>query len=312
MKKTWFIIMSIAMAMELSAQDYQHAFSLDTSVGLLHGQAEEIVFRDGNSDDKLSQLLWNFKPLVYAGVDIRYNWQNPANKWGIFADALFKFGFPGETGVMEDRDWLVDRYTDFLTHYSVHDNKTESAILIDINAGVSFKIFKFLLKPFLAYNYMNFSWTASGGSFLYPSSDGDHYYSLTDRDVGTYEQAWNIISIGVSFHGAFNRYFDTDISLKLSPFIWCTVKDNHILRSLIITGNLAGGFFVEPSLLFSFTPNNFFKLSLSAAYRYISGSRGDLEYREQGKTLDVPTNIGGVGYSALDIGIIANFKIFEF
>ena len=253
------------------------------------------------------------KPLVYAGIDDHYNWQKPSNTWGIFADTAFKFGFPGKTGAMEDRDWADVKYADFLTHYSVSDNKTESAMLIDINAGATFTIFKkFLIKPFISYSFMRFSFTASGGSFLYPSSDGDHEYLTTSIDVLMYKQTWNIIAIGVSFYGKFNKYFDIDISLKLSPLIWCEAYDNHVMRNLIITESVDGGFFIEPKLLFSYTPIDFFTLSLSVAYRNIRGSRGDSEYKKQGKILvDIPKNIGGAGYSAFDIGIFAKFKILK-
>jgi outer membrane protease len=319
MKKIYLLMfVFIVLDISISAQSIStngHSLSLGTSIGLLVGESEEIVYRDTNSDDKLSQLLWDMRPLVYAGVDAYYNWQKPENSWGIFSDALFKFGFSGETGIMEDRDWMDARYADWLTHYSVSDNKTEDAIVIDVNAGVSFKIFEyFLLKPFLSYSYMNFSWTAAGGSFLYPSSDGDHAYLLVARDVGTYKQTWNMISFGLSFYGAFNRHFDIDVSLKLSPsLIWCTAEDNHILRNLEITEELNGGFFIEPNLVFSFTPNDIFKLSFSVAYRNISGLRGDSVYKNNGQIItNMPENIGGAGYSAFNIGIIGRFRILKF
>jgi len=310
MKKYNFLIMLVITAMGLFAQNNEHSFSLGVSLGLLGGQSEEIVYRNSKSGYMLSQLLWDMKPLTYAGVEVHYNWQNPANKWGLFTDAFFKFGIPGNTGIMEDRDWMFGTYPDWLTHYSVHDNRTQKAMLIDINAGASFKIFeKFLIKPFLSYSYMNFSWAASGGSFLYPDEDGDHFYLITDTDVITYEQTWNIISIGVSFYGAFNRYFDVDISIKLSPLIWCTAVDNHISRNIIFVDSMFSGFFFEPGLLFSFTPNDFFKLSLSVKYRNISGARGNAKIEGEQA---VYYNIGGAGYSVFDIGLVATFTALKF
>jgi outer membrane protease len=294
-----------------------HNLSLGASIGLLAGQGEEIVYRDTGSEDKLSQLLWEMKPLFYAGLDINYNWLKPENRWGIFAGALFKFGFPDETGVMEDRDWIALYYPGFLTHYSVHDNKTESAVLIDANMGVSFRIFnKFLLKTYVAYNFMHFSWTANGGSVLHPywdidgdgQVDGDHGY-LNSIDVVTYEQFWHVMSPGIAFYGEFNRYFDIEISIKLSPRIWFSAQDYHILRNLIITENADGGFFIEPGLLFSFKPNKFLTLTAVVAYRNISGTRGDGEYKYKGQPAMAANDMTGAGYSGFDVGITAKFNI---
>ena len=114
--------------------------------------------------------------------------------------------------------------------------------------------------------------------------------------------------MGISLYGKFNRYFDADISVKLSRFVWCKATDNHILRDLVITEDLSGGFYVEPCLLFSFTPKDWFKLSFSAAYKNIWGSRGDSLYKEPGLTVSYK-NIAGAGYSAFDIGIITSFRI---
>jgi outer membrane protease len=312
MKKCLFFLMAF-IAAEISAQEYGHVFSAGASVGLLSGQAEEIVFRNTNSKNKMSQLLWNMKPLVYLGFDLHYNWQKPRNKWGIFADGFFKFGIRGETGIMEDRDWTDSSYADFLTHYSVHDNTTDGATLIDVNAGASFNIFDNLLfKVFLSYGYMNFSWAAGGGSILYPSANGGHGYLITNSDTLTYKQVWNMLSVGISVHSAFSRYFDAGFSVKLSPAVWCTSDDNHILRNLIITAEADGGFLIEPNLLFSFTPNDYFKLSLSMAYRNISGLRGDSVYKENGQAqANIPKNISGAGYSSFDFGITAKFRLFK-
>jgi outer membrane protease len=113
-----------------------------TSIGLLAGEGEEIVYRASDSNDKLIQLLWHFEPLVYLGIDTRYNWRIPGTGWSVFADGVFKLGFPGTAGQMEDRDWTESIYSDFLTNYSVHDNETKNAVLIDANIGASFSIFE--------------------------------------------------------------------------------------------------------------------------------------------------------------------------
>jgi outer membrane protease len=328
--KQLFLVVLLTAALTLGAQERTfnlngHSLSLGAGIGVLYGQSEEIVYPNGTSRDYLSQLLWDMKPLLYAGVDAEYRWQKPGNTWGIFADTTFKFGFPGITGVMEDRDWIVRDYPDWLTHYSVHDNKTEQAMLADADIGVSFQIRSFLVKTYLSYNMMYFTWNGQGGSFLYPAEDSDkdgnldqqqHRYYLEPISVITYKQTWHVVSPGVSFYGEFNRYFTGEIGLKISPLIWCIAVDNHILRDLLITDRLNIGLFIEPSLSFSFTPTSRFSLSLSAQYRNISFLRGDStsvgdevykDYKTRSHTYE---NAGGAGYSMFDVGLAAKFKLF--
>jgi outer membrane protease len=308
-----FLLALVVVGISASAQSRGHSLTLGTSIGLSSGEGEEIVYKYNNSDDKLSQLLWSFEPLVYAGIDLRYNLQTPANGRGVFINGKFKFGFPGKTGQMEDRDWIDARYADFLTHYSVHDNKVENAVLIDADIGTTFTVFeKYLVKTFVSYSFVNFSWTASRGSFLYPDFDGGHGYMAAPGDVGTYKQTWNIVSPGISFYGAFNNYFDIELSLKLSALVWFSAEDGHLSRDLTITEDIFGGFYVEPGLLFSFRVNSFSTLSLSMLYKSISGTRGDGEYNQQGQPALTAKNLCGGAYSAFDVGIIAKLNIGNF
>ena len=310
MKKIFAVIIFISFLASLSAEENNHTFYLGASIGILDGRSEFIVYRSSNSKDYLSELLWEIKPLTYVGADIRYVWQDESIRWGIFANSSIKFGFSGTTGLMEDRDWMDDVYQNFLTHYSVHENSTEDSVLIDINAGVSFKIFDiFLLKPFLSYSFMRFSWAASGGSFLYPPDyDPEHAYLIQPIDVITFTQTWHMLSLGINFFSGSNPYFDVEAGIKLSPLVWCSSEDNHILRDLIISSDLFLALLFEPSLQFTFKNNDFSRISLIMKYRYISGLRGDSEYRENGILLsDIPGNIGGTGFSAFEIGLVFHF-----
>ena len=305
-----------------------YSFSLGVSVGLLAGQSEEILYISQNMDYKASQLLWNMKPLIYASAELNYKFQLPVSNIRFFVNTQVKFGFPGNTGIMEDRDWTATPfYPDWLTHYSVQDNKTEKAILVDGKIGASFVVFEdFLIKPFVSYSLMMFSWVASKGSYLYPSTDGGHFdyfdlYNAGDigsptAPVGTYRQTWHIISPGVSFYGKFNRYFDIELFLRATPLAWCKAVDEHLLRNLVITDTMFGGLFLEPALLFSFKPNPKLSFSFSFAYRYINGTRGDCVYTgdEVYTTYGVPSikenDLSGTGYSVFDAGIFVKYNVF--
>ncbi|MDR1909235.1 MAG: omptin family outer membrane protease [Spirochaetaceae bacterium] len=325
MRKLYGLAALIILISGLSAEEnpVKQGFDLSagTSFGLLNGRADEIVYRAEGSDTKLSELRWYFTPLIYVGAELELGWRSPRS-WGLFAEASFKYGFPGETGAMEDRDWVHSDYAEFLTHYSVHNNTTEKAALIDAGLGASFQILNnFLLKTYVSYSYMLFSWSAKGGSFLYPESAGGHVYYLPDNngkavEVGTYEQAWNIVSPGVSFSGGISRYFHFELSLRASPFIWCSTTDDHIQRGLLITGRAGGGLYIDSGLVLSFMPRDYLVLSLSAAYRNISRTRGDGVYSGNEVYDDYGTysvrhkNILGAGYRAFDVGLSAEFRVF--
>ncbi|MDR3302757.1 MAG: omptin family outer membrane protease [Spirochaetaceae bacterium] len=307
-------------AQKLAVRGKNFQLSLEASLGLLHGQAEELVFWEPGSERKLSQLLWDFKPTGYAGVALRLDWQKPASRWGFFTDGSVKFGFPGKSGIMEDRDWRGNDYPAWLTDYSVHDNRTESALLIDAALGASFRLTEsFVLKAYFSYDFIRFAWTASGGSFLYPPPPGGtgHYpiEKLGVGDVGTYRQTWHIISPALALYWKFLPASDITFSLALSPLIFSNAIDNHLLRSLDIFFDLKGGLFIEPKLVFSWTPKDFLSLSLSASYRNISGIRGNAKYVQQAVgTTPASTkeyNDGfGAGYRAFDIAISVRFRRF--
>jgi outer membrane protease len=293
-----------------------HSFTAGVSAGTLFGAGDEILYRYENSDDKVSRLLWHFEPLVYAGLDLHYNWRLPTGRANLFADGMLKFGIPGKTGTNEDFDWADIDNADWLTMYSVSENYTNEALLINVNAGASIAVLeRCLLKIFASYSFMRYLWAAKGASYLYPDNDKidgsseGHGYFPASNTVGTYEQTWHIISPGISFYGAFNDYFDMEVFFKISPFVWLSTRDDHLLRNMYSTKETNNGLFIEPGLFFSFNPNGFVVVSLAFAYRNISGARGDEIIHVQGASSNTGKNLGGAGYTAFDIGIMVKFVI---
>jgi hypothetical protein len=68
------------------------------------------------------------------------------------------------------------------------------------------------------------------------------------------------------------------------------------------------GFFVEPGLVFSYTPKDYFSLSLSVSYRDIIGTRGDTEIKVKDNTVGTSENQAGAGYHTFDVRLIATFN----
>ena len=288
-----------------------HSLSVAASFGFLYGEGEEIAYRNNLTDNKLSQLLWKFEPVFYIGAKLNYGWQFPSGKTGFFIDASLKYGIPNKLGLMEDRDWIIYAYPDFLTHYSVHDIKTESAILVDAHIGMAFSVTEnIIIKPFIFYGFMHFKWTAKGGSFLYPDDDGGHFYLIDKIDAGNYKQTWNIIGIGASVHYTFNELFDIEPFIKMSPFIWNNALDNHLLLDDIYTDTMFGGFYIEYGFNFIIKITNRFTTTVYVGGRNINGTRGDTVKKEKGKQPVKYPNMAGAGYNTLNIGIITTYNLF--
>jgi outer membrane protease len=324
-KNCLFVIFLVLVGFSVNAQDVAgevgdgngHFFSFGLSFGMLSGASDEIVYRNSLTNNYLSQLTWHFNPLFYAGVDVGYGWRSPANPKnvfqyiisGFFIDASFKYGLPADTGLMEDRDWLRQP-TWAVSHYSLHDNEIEMAMLAGFDIGKSFRLYnQFRLSVFFSYNAMYYSFTARAGTFLYPESDGGHFVDPGLDNLVTYRQFWQILSPGLSFYGVFNNYFNIEIFFKATPLITASSFDEHLSRTLqIVNDPMYLGLYIEPGFVFTFKPPaSKFLLSLSLNYRNINGTRGNSTYRYPDES-NTFSNVGGADYSAFDVGIAAGFK----
>ena len=325
-KNCLFVIFLILVSFSVNAEgdanevndESDHLFSVGFSFGLLSGVSEEIVYRSSSANSYMSQLIWPIDPLFYVGFDAGYSWKGPANPEsvfqkifsGFFFNASAKLGLPADTGMMEDRDWIRQPIW-ALSHYSLHDNKIETAVLAGLDIGKSFRLHnEFRLSVFLSYDIMYYAFAARGGTYLYPELDGGHFYDPSTEDVVTYRQFWQIFSPGVSFYGVFNSYFDVEIFVKATPLIFSSSYDEHLSRTLrIINDPMYYGLYIEPGLVFTFKPAaSKFMLSMSLNYRNISGTRGNSRYRYPENT-NLYRNVGGADYSAFDIGLIAKLRV---
>jgi len=319
-KNCLLVLFLVLLGFSASAEEYlnAHRFSFGLSFGLLSGATEEVVYRNSAAKNYLSQLVWQINPLFYAGVDLAYSWQgqpDPASTFqkifsGFFTDASFKIGMPGDTGLMEDKDWMRQP-SSAMSHYSIHDNRAELAMLAGLDIGKSFRLYNSLrLGVFLSYNLMYYSFAARGGTYLYPDVDGGHFQDPGQEKVVTYRQLWQILSPGLSFHGEIDNYFDIELFFKISPLITASSFDEHLSRGLqIINDPMYLGLYIEPGLVFAFKPPvSRFMLSFSMNYKNIRGTRGDSWYRYPESASSTYSNVGGADYSAFDIGIAAKFR----
>jgi outer membrane protease len=283
------------------AENSPYTFSISSFFGIKHGQAEEIVYRDSDTDSKLSELLWDMKPLFYWGAAFDFFQRDPMARWGFFANATLQAALPARTGVMEDRDWMAAEGGP--SHFSSHDNYTEDGLFLDISAGSSIPIKGILrLKLFAGLNFMSLKWMARDGYLQYPPKDGGErpFYGPAIH----YQQDWLILSTGIAAHVPLFERFDIGVDLKIGAVIFCYDLDDHFSRNLQFSEFMYGGIMLEPKGVFAFLLNERVKFSLDISYRLIEGARGDTEIRDTtNNTVQTSKNSGGSAYSALDAAL---------
>jgi outer membrane protease len=313
----------IVPSLPAESKTFPYAFSVKAAAGLLYGQGEEIVYKYEDNDAYLSQLLWDLKPLIYAGSSLSFSPRDPWKNPGFFSDFLVKFGVSHRTGSVEDRDWMSD-YNEDLTHFSSHDNYTEGALLMDLSTGLSFPLtIGPLFKMFLGFSYMRFKWTARDGYYQYAKAVGNTYEpwdeSIEKKMVYgpaiTYSQDWLIFSMGSSLHIPLLSFFSLEFSFQFGPAVFCYAVDDHleagnkeqfvdyVFRGLMFEG--------RGELVFSF--NQRVSLSPYCGYRLIKEGRGESYVRQSGAGVSgifdkSALDTAGAGYAALDTGLILTVR----
>jgi outer membrane protease len=302
----------------------RYGFSLAPYIGLLAGQAEEIVYKYSGEKQYYSQLLWDLKPLAYVGFSAHFGPRDPFRSKGIVAEVSFRYGLPFKTGVMEDRDW-ADKNENFLTHYSKHDAYSQNAILLDVSAGYSWRLNHFLsIGASGEISFMNFSWMAENGYANYMAEIPPEGSELYDPDqiipykfVGpgiAYMQNWLIFSPVVFLKGRISRFFSAEGSISYSPLILFSGRDDHFARNVIFRDYCYFGHYVNGGLVFTYSPTAKIDISLSLSYRFITGVRGIsyIEYTGANVTKSggKSEKDSGAGYSVFNAGIFAKFYIF--
>ena len=209
------------------------------------------------------------KALYYMSTELVFEPQKPFEKWGVFSHVKTSFGFPGPTGKMEDRDWDDETARKTLTIFSSHNNVTTGAFLFNAGLGVSIPVMKALVKPFVSFDLMYFSWSGNDGHGTYLGQTMAFF-----GPVITYTQTWYIVSPGVAFTFRFSPLVELNASLKITPLIWCFDVDNHHLRQIQFLDELRWGLLVEPAAELTFSPYDRLSLFFAVSAKEINGTRG--------------------------------------
>jgi outer membrane protease len=319
-KITLFVIFICLFLPPVFAEEKQSGFgfSIASYIGMINGQANEIVYKNSYSDSFYSELQWDLATLFYAGLAADFGPVNNFAQHGFVGNLSFKFGIPQRAGIMEDRDWLYEN-SSALTNYSRHDNFSERAITADLSLGYSFPLLNFIaLGINLDFIYTHFFWIASDGYYQYLASDnnGNILPGQTWTDdipkvpvkgkVLEYSQNWLIFSPGVFFKLRLSDLFSLNGNFNYSPFIYCADRDVHLLINKTFLDYLYYGHYLKGSGGITFSPMDYLDLTLFLSYNSLTDSRGNT-YINSVKY----SGIAGGGYAAFEVGLSAKFRFFN-
>ena len=301
-------------------KEKNYGFTFGTQYGFVQGQALELVYPipGDTKGELLSELRWDMKPVFYYGAQLDFGRSNPMSGLGFSSSVSLKTGVPGDSGIMEDRDWMSQENGN-LTHFSSHINKTHEFSRFDTAIGASFPVKSyFYLKPFLSVSWMRFSFTGRDGKIKYarvksvnpasyfPIDDNPIEESLTGDDIN-YSQDWLFIAAGFSAGTKFLSRFSFDLSFQISPFTYCAAIDEHLARKYTFMDFSGWGLLLEPAGSLSFTVEQI-KFSLEFDYRYIGKTRGESYSRQSGGSF-YPTGAAGAGLSLADFRFVVKLQI---
>jgi hypothetical protein len=309
-----------AMADPLKQAVLSYGLSVRPLFGMLWGEGEELVYKNESSEALLSQILWDLKPLWYAGTAVEFAQRDPLRNFGFFGALSMKFGVPMNTGFAEDRDWAGEEGA--LSHFSRHDNITQGAMMMDTALGISVPVRSLAFRFSLGLSYMRFAWAAYDGYFRYGKKNSAGYMPLEDSDpqipvsgaVLSYSQDWLFMPFSLSLAIMPGRLFSGILRCSVGPVFVFIGRDDHHLRtgSRLFYGQfidyMTSGLSLEPGGEFRFSPIERFSLGLQFSWRSVTanphgeslgrltGSSGSTEWESLG-------NSAGGLFQALDLGI---------
>ena len=313
---------ALSAAPPADAQDV--TFTASTGAGVILGVAREFVY---SGSYVVSELDWPLLPAVTVNGALTMT-----TKVGFVASLEAQVAVPTPSGTMTDSDFLNG--DGVKTHYSQSNGNVAGAIVLTTQAGWAIPLYTgdaiTELVPFIEFEYMQFKWTASDGYLQYPTQTAPPYTPWSPSTPMTpmygtgiiYTQTYLIPAFGIKGSIHVVRNLTMDVSIALSPYLWCFDTDEHIFRMTKFQDNLHGGIMIEPRLSTTLRVTPSATLALDALYRHIAGLLGDTYAVGMGApgfptTSDYPpgtqsatsTNGAGASLDAVSISLNLSFTL---
>lgn len=220
-------------------EDGSWHLSIEPLYGIRYGTLGEYVYYSDNSNDILSYLEWDIKPLTFAGIKLEGGWK------GINLKASVNFFVPSACGRMADSDFLQDYYTDngnrsVKTNYSEHENHLDAGIAFNIELSTKFyPSSKFSIAPVIGLDYQYLSLYAENGTAWYGTNSFNAWDDVNNRTVTKFSgrvieykryELYTWLGVATEFKPFQKLYFG--LSLFISPYTHIEGIDSHLLRSI--------------------------------------------------------------------------------
>ena len=281
-----------------------YALSVSTTAGLWVGQSEEIVYQDTNSNEYISQLIWDMKPLAKIGLTLELGPDNNIMRKGVFFIVNAQFAMPNTSGIMLDRDWDPE-YWDFpgqLTNRSEHTNRTRSAFLAELRSGWNFPVkSKMSFRPYLNFAYQYFSFSGQDGYREYKAENNWEHIEMYG-EVITFTQIFYMLSAGCSFYYPIHEKIGIEAFAQAGYVILYGDEDNHLERGLQFIDFATRGLELQGGVQAKILPFNRIGFDIGASYKNVSNVRGMVSKRDVfSGTVRNFSNVCGAALSLFDI-----------
>lgn len=282
------------------------AIDMSVSASLLSGSVRELVF---DRDEVLSELVWPVRQIMSlalgAGVSLG---------GGFRLSASLDAAIPGESGNMEDSDFMNIPASSVKTHYSRHDARLDYLVDVCFTLSREFETEipssrrsrPLTICPGIGLRFRTCAWSGSDGYTQYSLIDGTGSYEgwspdlpkdYLDGEVITYGQDYLLVFASLAANFPIGSAWTLTAAVSASPFVSCVGKDRHLLTFMNYEDRMSGGLFVEPALTVSWQTgggglsNRFF---VSGIWTLFSGLRGrSLTRNDEGDLLSVDQDTGG-------------------
>ena len=260
------------------------SFSLTPRFEIASGVINEYVFDQNckNTDNKLSQLDWNIKPLAIFNLKVDFD----IMKYG-FLSLSGSLAVPQRTDFMQDYDWensIGDQlgYDSWLeddptenTSFSEHVNHLDKYINYQISVGGNIYLpLEIKITPYAAYYYEFIKFSSSQGYGLYKWNDFETYPFV--GKVIAYEQQINTVLFGINIKADTIPHTSININFNISPnMAKLNAIDYHLTRSIAFNDRFNNFTLInsEVTAFYRFTKNH--KAGFTGKIQYIPLIKGD-------------------------------------
>ena len=187
-------------------------FSVSPNFGLSFGSLGEYLYSQYETNLLVSDLQWNFSPLLKFGIKAQYNYKL------FFVEGSFSYFLPTTCGKMYDSDYNKD----FKTNLCFFDNKSVFAIDTSLKASFKIPLKKIFLTPSIIGIYSANSFVGFNGYGYFGDKEINGGWTETDVpwDNPNARKAASVSNIEYTRDELF-LFIGTEIEYKIKRFTIC-------------------------------------------------------------------------------------------